>query len=388
MPAARAGRYPLVFPSELAHFPRRARNLAPAPGLGADDAPRFSMARPHHVPPASPRRFHALSLVPALGCLLLFSACKKRPEPSPGIDAPPSTRIVVQLDWVPEPEHGGFFQAQARGWFRDAGLEVELLPGGANTFGPQKVATAQAHLGQADSTTTLLAIAQGLPLVHVGAVFQNDPSVLMLHADNPVDRFEDLAGRTLMARPEWAFIPYLKKKYGVSVNVIPQNFQIANFIADRGFIQQGFYIAEPFHIMKGGAKEPRYLYVWDAGFDAYTALYANKPWARAHGPALRAFLAAYAAGWRDYLFGDPAPGQAALKAANPNNTDEFLAWSRQKIIDERLVVGRAAAPDDVSGVARIEASRFAGQIRTLEELGLAKPGALTPDSVMTSEFLP
>lgn len=390
MPAARAGRDPLVFSCEVAHFSPRARIPSRAPLLGANDAPPFAMAWPHLPAPAPLRRPPIFATVFALGGLLLLSACGKRPSPRLETKATTisATRIVVQLDWVPEPEHGGFFQAQARGWFRDAGLEVELLPGGANTFGPQKVATAQAHLGQADSTTTLLAISQGLPIVHVGAVFQNDPSVLMLHADNPVARFEDLAGRTIMARPEWVFLPYLKKKYGVSVNVVPQNFQIANFIAERGFIQQGFYIAEPFHIMRGGAKEPRYLYVWDAGFDAYTALYANKPWARAHGPALRAFLAAYAAGWRDYLFGDPSPGQAALKAENPNNTDEFLAWSRQKIIDERLVVGRAAATGDVTGIARIEASRFAGQIRTLEELGLAKPGALTPESVMTSEFLP
>ena len=37
-------------------------------------------------------------------------------------------RITVQLDWVPEPEHGGFFQAQARGFFQEAGLEIELVP--------------------------------------------------------------------------------------------------------------------------------------------------------------------------------------------------------------------------------------------------------------------
>lgn len=342
----------------------------------------------------------SLSPRPLRFCILLIAAvvltagCAPRqasesPSGASADGKPALTKIVVQLDWVPEPEHGGFFQAQARGWFRDAGLDVEFLPGGANAFGPQKVATRQAHIGQADSTTTLLAIAQGLPLIHIGAVFQNDPSVLMLHADNPVSRFEDLVGKTVMARPEWVFLPYLKKKYGVALNVIPQNFAVANFIADKNFIQQGFYVAEPYFVMKGGAPEPKYLYVWDAGFDAYTALFANRPWARDHGPQLRAFLAAYAAGWRDYIEGDPAPGQAALKAANPNNTDEFLAWSRQKIIDERLVGGRDATPaGDLSRAGRIEPARFAGQIAMLEELGLVAPGKITPDTVMTTDFLP
>lgn len=150
-----------------------------------------------------PRILAALLLAALLGpgCAPRDSAARP-PSPAGETDAAPAaTLLIVQLDWVPEPEHGGFFQAQARGWFAAAGLEVELLPGGANTFGPQKVATGQAHLGQADSTTTLLAIAEGLPLVHVGAVFQNDPSVLMLHADNPVTDFADLAGKTIMARP-------------------------------------------------------------------------------------------------------------------------------------------------------------------------------------------
>ena len=324
-----------------------------------------------------------------LALVAILAGCAKTEEQTAA--ATPSTKrtkIVVQLDWVPEPEHGGFFQAQARGWFAEAGLDVELVPGGANAFGPQKVATNQAQIGQSDSTSTLLAIAEGLPLIHVGAVFQNDPSVLMLHADNPVSSFEELRGKTVMARPEWVFLPYLKKKYGFIPNIVPQNFQVGNFIADKNFIQQGFYIAEPYHIINGGAQPPKFLYVWDAGFDAYTALYANKVWARENGPALKAFLAAYVRGWNEYLNGDPTLGQAALKAANPNNTDAFLAWSRDKIKAERLVSGRDAADGDLSRYGRITPDRFAGQLATLVELGLVAEGKLKVSDVMTEEYLP
>ena len=107
------------------------------------------------------------------------------------------------------------------------------------------MATGKADIGQSDSTNTLLAIAQGLPLVQIGAVFQNDPSVLMLHADNPVKRFEDLDGKTIMARPEWAFLPYLRNKYHINFNIIPQNFAVGNFIADREL--------HPAGILHGGA---------------------------------------------------------------------------------------------------------------------------------------
>src|SRR4051812_318550 len=241
-------------------------------------------------------------------------------------------KITVQLDWVAEPEHGGFYQAQARGYFKEAGLDVELIPGGPNAFGIQKIATGRAEFAQADSTTTLLAISHGLPLLHVAAVFQNDPSVLMLHAENPVRRFEDLDGKTIMARPEWVFLSYLKKKYGIHFNVIPQNFSVANFVADKNFIQQGFYIAEPYHITKAGAQQPKFLYAWDAGFDAYTVVITNKTWAAKNPEKARAFIKAYIHGWQDYLDNDPTPANTLMKKANPKNTDEFLAYSRKMII--------------------------------------------------------
>ena len=295
--------------------------------------------------------------------------------------------IVVQLDWVAEPEHGGFYQAQARGFFREAGLDVTLIPGGPNAFVMPKIATAQAHIGQADSTNTLLAINEGLPVIQVGAVFQNDPSVLMLHADNPVSSFEELDGKTIMARPEWAFLPYLRKKYSIDFQVIPQNFSVANFIADRNFIQQGYYIAEPYHIQKGGGKTPKYLYAWDAGFDAYTVLVANRPWAAAHPDEMRRFLAAYIRGWRDYLENDPTPAHELMKQANPNNTDDFLMFSRQMIIDERLVTGRGPS-DGPNQIGRVNPERFATQLRQLEELNILPAGKLQVADVVTTEYLP
>ncbi len=315
----------------------------------------------------------------ALLCLAtssLFGAAEK-----------PLFKITVQLDWIAEPEHGGFYQAQARGFFREEGLEVTLLPGGANAFVMPKVATGKADLGQADSTNTLLQIAEGLPLLQIGAVFQNDPSVLMLHAENPANRFEDLDGKTIMARPEWAFLPYLRKKYGIDFSIVPQNFSVANFIANKSLIQQGYYIAEPYHIMKNGGRMPKFFYAWDAGFDAYTVLIANKPWARAHPEQVRAFLRAYIRGWRDYLEGDPAPAHVAMKQANPNNSDEFLAFSRKMIVDEKLVVGRGPndGPDQIGQISR---KRFQTQIDQLESLGILPKGKVTVSQAMTTDYLP
>ncbi len=324
----------------------------------------------------------------SLVAILSLAACgKKEAATNPAAaEATKPVPITVQLDWFPEPEHGGLYQAQARGWFRDAGLDVTLVPGGPNALVNQRVATGQAQLGQGESVTTLLDAHKGLPLLQVAAVFQNDPSVFLLHAENPVRDFKDLNGRKIMARPGWVFLDYLKQKYAIDFTIIPFNFSVSNFIADKNFIQQGYYIAEPYFITQGGAPAPRHLYAWDAGYDSYGVLIANPTWARQNPGALRAFLAAYVRGWDDYLHGDPTPAHEAMKQANDKNTDAYLAFSRKMIVDEKLVVGRDAS--DSARIGRLDPARFAAQIKILEDLKLTPPGALKVSAVMSTDYLP
>ena len=299
----------------------------------------------------------------------------------------PAFKLSVQLDWIPEPEHGGLYQAQARGFFREEGLDVTLRPGGPNAFVMPNVATGKADIGQADSTNTLLQQAEGLPVVQFAAVFQDDPSGILVHADSAVRDFADLQGKTIIARPEWAFLKFLQKKYALTFNIVPQNFSVAAFLGHKEALQQGYFIAEPYHITHAGGKAPRFLSTWDAGFRAYAVLVTNRRFAREHPEELRAFVRAYVRGWQDYLTGDPAPAHAALKQANANNTDDFMMFSRQQIIDAKLVTGRDREGGP-KNIGRLDPARYTTQIAQLEDLKVLKPGKVRVEDAITTEFLP
>jgi len=264
---------------------------------------------------------------------------------------------------------------------------VVLLPGGPGAQVVPSVATGKADVGQADDISTLLQQAEGLPLVQFAAVFQDDPSGILVHADSPVRRFEDLQGKTIIARPGWPFLEFLKRKYGLTVNVVAQNFSSAAFLGNKEALQQGYYIAEPFHITQAGGKMPRFLSTWDAGFRGYAVLITNRRFARERAADLRAFTRAYIRGWRDYLEGDPAPAHAVLKQANAQNSDAFMAFSRRMILEEKLVTGRDADGGPAK-VGRLDPARYTAQIAKLEELGLLKPGKVTAATALTTEFLP
>jgi NitT/TauT family transport system substrate-binding protein len=299
----------------------------------------------------------------------------------------PLFKIIVQLDWVAEPEHGGFYQAHARGFFREEGLDVTLIPGGPGAHVLPSVATGKAHIAQAGQIETLQQQAEGIPLVQFAAVFQDDPAGILVHADSSVRTFEDLDGKTIIARPGWPFLAFLEKKYRVKTNVVAQNFSVAAFLSDKNALQQGYYIAEPYHITKAGGKMPRFLSTWDAGFHAYAVLITNKRLAREHPEELRAFTRAYIRGWRDYLEGNPQPAHEAMKQSNPKNTDEFMDFSRKMIIDERLVTGRDR-DGGINRIGRLDPARYTELIRQLEEIGLLPRGKVTSATTMTTEFLP
>ena len=61
-------------------------------------------------------------------------------------------RAPVRLitDWYPQPEHGGFYHALIKGYYREAGPDVEILPGGPNAFPIQRIATKAAEFSKED----------------------------------------------------------------------------------------------------------------------------------------------------------------------------------------------------------------------------------------------
>lgn len=294
--------------------------------------------------------------------------------------------VSVQLDWVAESEHGGFYTAKSLGYFKDEGLNVTLVQGGAGAYPLNKVGANISQVGQADGTSVILAAANGAPLINIAAIFQQDPSVLMLHADNPVSDWKHLDGRTLMARPEWPFLPYLENRYDISFEVIPQNFQLSRLIQDPNFIQQGFYIAEPYFVEKEGVTL-KYLYAWDAGFDAYTTVFTNKRFAREHPEELKALLRALKKGYVEYIEGDPEPAHSLMKQVNAKVTDDYLAWSRNQIISEKLHRGNPSA-GFFADYLEITEQRFENQIQQLVDLAIIEPGTVQIADVMTKAFLP
>src|SRR5689334_16487029 len=96
----------------------------------------------------------ALAALAALG--LALAGCSKSDAPPPAEKKGPA-RVVLALDWVPEPEFGGFYAAREAGAFLKQGLEVEIRGGGAGVPVLQMVATDKVQFGIAGAGDILTA---------------------------------------------------------------------------------------------------------------------------------------------------------------------------------------------------------------------------------------
>ena len=300
-----------------------------------------------------------------------------------GASPPPLRRVVFQTDWFPQAEHGGFYQALARGYYREAGLAVEIRPGGNAVGIKLPVAKGEADFGMNRSDDVLVAVSRGLPLVMVAATFQRDPQALMVHADSPVKSFKDLQGRTVTAAPSMTWIPFLQKKYGLKFSLRPGNYALATFLADKDAIQQCLVTNEPFFAQQHGAAV-RTLPLAETGFDVYHAIICRRELARMEPRVVSAFVAASIRGWRDYLSGDPAPAHALILQRNPAMTPEQLAFSRHEMILRSLVTGDAARGEDIG---QLSLTRLSEQIDVLLDLKLLD-APIGVNAAATREFLP
>jgi len=329
--------------------------------------------------------------VVALGALPGCSKAPESPQPrtaggdsSAGAAAKPAlTKIRFRTDWFPQAEHGGFYQALAKGFYREAGLDVEIIPGGPGPTLPQLMMAGTADLAMDRSDDVLVRVSNKLPFVIVSAFMERDPQAILVHDDDPVRSFPDLNGRTIMAIQNANWIDYLKAQYHIDFQLIPLNFGIAQFMANPRFIQQCFITNEPFFIRKNGG-HPRTLLIADSGYNPYRVIFAMQRFVREHPEAVRAFVAASIRGWDDFMNGDPAPAKALISQANTQMPPDLLDFTIATLRQYEMISGNPKLGERTGLITR---SRMKEQSDLLVRLKIV-PEALPLDRFVRFDFLP
>lgn len=322
------------------------------------------------------RRF--LSILCALAVASLALAGCKRPAVDDGL-----TKVTLQADWYPQPEHGGFFTALVKGYYKDEGLDVAIQPGGPYITVEKQVAAGTAQFGMGSSDKVLEANANGQPLLAVAATMQYDPQGIMVRKDSPIHSFADLNGHSVAIKVgEDTWFEFLSKRYQLNnVRVVPAMMNVANFVADPNYIQQAFATSEPYFAHQAGV-ETRVLLIKDAGYSPYRVMYTTQDYAQQHPDVVSKFVRASVKGWKEYL-NDPGPANATIAKLNPALNPDWMQFTWTQLRDGHFIAG-----DDPSGaqIGRMDPKRWATMYEQLVDLKVIdKP--IDPATVYTLQFL-
>lgn len=324
----------------------------------------------------------AAAVHPRRALLLAGASALAMPFVRPARAAEPF-RLVT--NWYAQPDQGGFFQAQATGLYRAAGIDV-AIQGGA----PQLNVSQLLLAGAVDAiigfdTEVLSQVARGMPLVTVAAMFQYDQEGLLVHDD--VQRIEQLRDRTLMiaTNSQGGFWPWLKQRFGFTdeqTRAYSDNLQ--PFMLDPRIAIQAIATAEPCQLRRRGIPF-RFLAFRDYGYPTYSCTVVTRRDVAERDPSrLRAFLQASIQGYRDYLGGNPEPANAIIRRENRNLGQDDIDCAIRTIKASAVCTGGDAAH---GGIGVMTEARWRATYAFMVRYGLL-PAQADWQRAFSLDFLP
>lgn len=214
--------------------------------------------------------------------------------------------VRLQLKWQHQFQFAGYYAALEKGFYREAGLDVQILPSQPDDDPVQRVLRGEAEFG-VGTTDLLLLREKGAPVVALAVIFQHSPLALLVRRQTGVETLHDLAGRKLMIEPGSAeLFAYLRREglTGERFTLLPHDFHVAD-LANGKVDGMSVYVSdEPFELFQSKVEyllySPR-----AAGIDFYgDNLFTTAAEIKSHPERVKAFRAASLKGW-DYAMRHP-----------------------------------------------------------------------------------
>jgi putative hydroxymethylpyrimidine transport system substrate-binding protein len=150
------------------------------------------MSSPLHLPVSNRRQFIAGAA--ALAATAAVSPALTRTAAATVQDL---TKVTLALDWYANANHAGIFMARDRGYFTDAGLDIEIYVPADPTTVLQTVGAGRDTFGISYQADVLFARAQDVPVQSIAGLVQHPLNCLMFKADAAIERPADLKGKSV-----------------------------------------------------------------------------------------------------------------------------------------------------------------------------------------------
>jgi NitT/TauT family transport system substrate-binding protein len=147
--------------------------------------------------------------------------------------------LTLQVKWVTQAQFAGYYVAKDKGFYKDAGIDITIKPGGPDVAPEQVIAGGGADVIVDWMGGALAAREQGVPLVNIAQPYKRAGLELICPKDGPIKTEADFPGHTLgvwFYGNEYPFFAWMHK-LGIpteggkdGVNVLKQNFDVSALV--------------------------------------------------------------------------------------------------------------------------------------------------------------
>jgi diguanylate cyclase (GGDEF)-like protein len=210
-----------------------------------------------------------------------------------------ATPVRLQLKWRHQFQFAGFYAALEKGYYREAGFDVTIVPASPGTDPVDVLLKGGADFGIA-SSELVLRYAKGDPVVVLATIFQHSPLTLFVRADTGIQAVRDLAGRKVALAPwETEIFAYLQREQVPleRLQLVQHDYSVNSLVQGRVDALAGYETDESYYLQQSGGQY-RQFSPRSSGVDFYgDTLFSTRAMVMSHPEWAEAFRAASLRGW-------------------------------------------------------------------------------------------
>jgi signal transduction histidine kinase len=272
--------------------------------------------------------------------------------------------VILQLKWQHQFQFAGYYAAKAKGFYRDAGLDVEIRQAKPDHNPALEVTQGRADFGVSTSNLLLLR-AQHEPVVVLGVIYQHSPFVLLTPKSSGVSDIQELSQHPIMMEPDAAELLAYFKNEGISpdsLQLLPHTFDVKDLLNGRATGMSAYSTDEPYEL-RAEHHDYHIFTPRSGGIDFYgDNLFTTEQQIEQHPERTEAFLQASLRGW-EYAMQHPEEIVDLILRDYPTKK------SRDQLLFEAQETARLVHPELIQ-LGYINPGRWQSIAHTYASLGM------------------